>query len=219
MKFINFLGFHAVIAVLAVLAAPLLLVIKYPNTAEHISSVSKIMIPWLCIILLVFVFNNGIKALFASVVSAIDRLKRVGGTGAEFEGRQQDTEPLTKEQIQELSTYVKSVENERTAQQEWAWHFFFKYVNATIYGTQIKMLLDLQHRGKLSDELVTYYNMFLSRLPSATNYKFKSYREYLTSNILVVYDSVQELYQITNEGQQFLKAFNASGLTWDQVPG
>ena len=124
-KLPNFLGFFTVLAVVATLAAPLVLVVKYPAGAEHIASVSKIMIPWLCALLLVCVFNNGIKSLFASVAAAIGRLKRFGGTGAEFDNQQQDVAPLSAEQIREFTTYIDSIKSETAVESRWAWHFFF----------------------------------------------------------------------------------------------
>jgi len=221
MKLLNFLGFLVVLAVVLILASPLALVIKFPASAKHISTVASIMIPWLCIVLLVFVFNNGIKNLFTSIAGAIDRIKRVSGSGAEFEDRQQDeAPPLTQEQVDELSQYVQSLESEKTTQTNWAWHFFLRFVRATVYGTQVKLLQDLELSGAMPpDELVQYYNMFLSRQPTSTGYKFKQYLEYLTSNLLVAYDAAQAAYHITDEGKHFLNAMKEGGLSWEDIPG
>lgn len=110
--------------------------------------------------------------------AAIGRLKKFGAPGftSEFEEQQRDVYPLTKEQVQQLANYIQSVTTVKEGESAWAWHFFIKYVAATIYGSQVKLLISLRDEGaKGSEELLAFYELFLQREPEATYYKFPQY--------------------------------------------
>ncbi|MDA2925585.1 hypothetical protein MYX65_13220, partial [Acidobacteria bacterium AH-259-L09] len=220
--FLSLLGFLIVTFVFALLAAPLYLVVEYPKEAEAFARISETLIPWLCIVLLLFIFNEGVKQVFSSISHAINRIRRLSaaGTTTEFEEQQRDVIPLTTEQAKQLTTYIESLTKVKKGETAWAWHFFIKYVAASIYGSQVKLLEALNDEGpKSTDELLPFYELFLSREPTASNYKLHLYLDYMTSNVLMQADPNSNKYRITPNGKAFLSVLRERGVTWRAFRG
>ncbi len=220
--FRNLLGFLILTFVFALLAAPLYLAVRYPQQAEAFARISETLTPWLCIVLLLFIFNDGVKQVFSSISNAINRIRRFSAAGSttEFEEQQRDVIPLTTEQAKQLTTYIESLAKKKEGETAWAWHFFIKYVTASIYGSQVKLLEALNDEGpKSTDELLPFYELCLSREPTLSNYKLNSYLEYMTSNVLMQLNPQLNKYEITANGKEFLSVLQERGVTWRAFRG
>ena len=220
--FVTLLSFLFAVLVLAALVAPLYLVVRFPDSAEHFTEIARTLIPWVSVVVLLLFFNEGVKQVFAGVAGALSRIKKFGAAGitSEFEEQQRDVSPLTKDQVQKLADYIQSVKTEKEGESAWAWHFFMKYVAVTIYGSQVKLLLSLRDEGpKGPEELLPFYNLFLQRDPKASDYKFAPYIQYLVSNVLIKFDAATSQYVITENGQRFVKLLEEPGVHWSALRG
>jgi len=222
MWYVTLLGFVFGVLVLASLAAPLYLIVEFPDSAKYFTEIAKTLIPWVSVIVLLLVFHEGVKQVFGSLAGALWRLRKIGAPGftSEFEEQQRNVYPLTKEQIQQLADYIQSVKTAKEGETAWAWHFFVKYVAATIYGSQVKLLRSLRDESpKGPEELLSFYKLFLQREPEATHYKFEQYVQYLVSNVLIQFDASNSKYVITANGKRFLKALEDAGVSWSTLRG
>ena len=205
---------------MGIAAAPIYLVIQFPESAEHLTQIAQTLIPWLAIVFLLATFNEGIKQVFAGLAGALSRIKKFGVSGvtSEFEDQQRDVSPLTKEQIQQLEQYIASLTQAKEGETKWAWHYFVKYIAATIYGSQVKLVQSLRDEGpKGSENLLSFYQLFLQRAQRSSNYNFAAYIEYLTSNALIQLDSSKSKYVITELGEHFLKVIEEHGINWNTL--
>ena len=216
------LSFLALGLVLSLLGAPLFLVIAFPASAAHFTAIAKTLIPWLSVVLLLLVFHEGVREVFRALAGALNRLKKLGGGGvtSEFEGQQFDVAPLTSDQLTKLAEYVQSLTDAKEGETLWAWHFFIKYVVATIYGSQVQLLLSLHNEGtQKPGKLRRYYEFFLEREPDSSQYKFESYVQYLISNLLIRLDVESHQYEITAQGEKFLEVLDEYGSAWNMFRG
>lgn len=203
---LNILGFIVLLVTLALLAAPYALVIRFPEQAEHFTAISRTIIPWVAVLLLFLIFNEGVKNLIISISGAIGRLRKISavGTVADLETSQAGIQ-LTSDQIQQITTTVQT-------ESTWAWLFFIKYVHTTIFRSQYELLDSMDREGdKASEELAKHYNRFLSRKPEDFEYSFESWMEYLSTNLLVQFDEPTRKYQLTKQGRVFVLAVRQYG--------
>lgn len=222
MWYVTLLGFGFAIFALALLGAPLYLVVRFPENADHFVRIAETLIPWVAIVILLLVFNESIKQVFSGIAGALSRIRRVSaaGTTTEFEEQQRDVYPLTREQVQQLAQYVESLTKAKEGETAWTWYFFIKYVTATIYGSQVKALYALRDEGpKGPEELLSFYQLFLEREPAGATYKFASYVDYLVSNVLIQFDPTTQKYHLTDNGQHLLRVLDQYGITWNTLRG
>lgn len=218
----TFLGFLVFVLVMALLAAPLYLVIRFPEAGANLTAISRTLIPWLSIVLLLLVFNEGVKQVFGGIAGALHRLRKLGAGGvtSEFEEQQRDVLPLTAEQVQQLAEHIDSLATAKEGESAWAWHFFIKYVSATIYGSQVKLLKALRDEGPQDPVAVLpFYELFLQREPESSQYRFESYVQYLVSNVLIRFDSETSQYEITEHGKRFLAVLDEHQVNWATLRG
>lgn len=219
---LTILGFIFFTAIVLCLMTPLILVIKFPASASDISSVASTLIPWVSIILLLLVFNEGIKQVFSSISLAIDRIKKVsaGGATTEFVEQQRNVYSLTAEQLKQLADWSRNLEKAKQEETTWAWYYYVRFVFSTIYRSQVELLQKLNSDGPLSSgDLRVFYEAFLVRMPTAASYKFESYVQYLTSNFLVnLNDQVGKL-EITEHGRLFLAKLQEAKVSLTSLPG
>ena len=218
MRLLDFLGFLVFVLLIALLGAPLMLAVLYPDSGAHIATISTTLIPWLSIVILFLVFNEGVKQFFSSIAYAVTRIKRLsaGSAVTEFEVGQRSGVTLTNEQIAEVRNTINRLQKEKSLGSETAWLYYLKYVAATVFRSQIELLRELDRRGPLgADELIRFYQLFLTRTPAGTKYEFTSYMQYLTSNLLIQLLPNTGKYEITATGKHFLLKLDEYGIKLD----
>lgn len=203
---LNILGFLVLLAALALLAAPYALVIYFPEQAEYLTGVSHTLVPWIAVLLLFLLFNEGVKTLIASIAAAIGRLKRFSavGTVAELDTIQGGIQ-LSLEQLQQISNTI-------TTESQFAWLYFIRYVNSTIYRSQYDFLLVMnQSATKTHEEAHKFYLEFLARKPDDYEYAVESWLKYLTTSQLIQLDPASDTIQLTHHGRVFIAAVQQYG--------
>jgi len=173
------------------------------------------MVPWGVALLLAAIFSGGLKSLFTKIVETLGRVKSLSAGGAAIELHSQeiaganitnDPSQLIRQYIQELSPEV----NKETL--NLASHFFLRYVSTTIYGSQLRLLEAIEKPPLMSSQAVVYYNQFIASAPELTEYKFESWMEFLTNNMLIQFDASNSNYTITNAGRLFLRETKKANL-------
>jgi len=131
---VNILGFIVLFILIAILAIPFYLIIRFPNSAEHFVTFSKIFIPWIIIFFLLLVFNEGIKLIFSNFASLIKRIRKGGIGPVTYEISQDENIPgkgaMAKEEVDSM---IK--EKDETIK-----FWFYKTITLTIYRSQIELL-------------------------------------------------------------------------------
>jgi len=215
MWFIPLLG----VLVFSILILLMVLVVNYPDSAEHLAEISGTLAPWISIVLLSLVFHKGVKQIIASLAGVLDRRMSIGPTGVQFAGQRQNPQ-LTDEQVQQLQNDIQSLTEEKVRETAWAWYFFVRCILDTIYGTQVKLLISLQDGGpKSSDELFPFYREFQQRAPTDAAYQFQGYVGYLVSNTLILHDTSTDKYALTESGNYFLNHLSQIGISWSTFRG
>jgi len=219
---INILGFIIFLLIITLITSPLYFVIKYPEVATSVAVISKTLIPWLTGLLVLLIFNDGVKTLFSVIARKIEGLKgfSAAGTKTEFEDRQKEVISLTTEEYEQLSKEISNLQDSKKIETGHAWNYYVKYLASSIFGTQVKLLQELNAKGALTfDEIKPFYEEFLKIQKNKTTYEFHSYLNYLNSNFLVQYDKEKKTYLITKHGKFFMSKLEEYGVKWDIFPG
>jgi len=202
---------------LGLLGAPLALIVFYPEQAKYFTEFAATMIPWGVVLLLFAIFSDGIKKLLFKIVEAIGRLKSIsaGVAAVELNAQGLKSSELSPEQIQALRTHMQELSTQNQDVTNLASHFFLKYVGATIYGSQFRLLEALETNPLTPNQAVSFYNQFVASAPKDTDYPFSHWAAYLTDNFLLQFDANSGQYQITQAGQNFLNQAKAANLNAD----
>jgi hypothetical protein len=215
----SILGFLVLLAVLALLASPYALVVLFPEVSESVASISAAAIPWVILLVLFLVFNEGLKSIFESLAGALARVRRVAAGGAVADLDQQESISLTPGQAQELRTHIETLTQQTQQGQNLAQMYYLRYIAVTIYGSQYELLTALEQVGPKSTlEILPYYNTFVSRAPNGANYELNSWLGYLLSNALISFDTETQKYQLGAPGLLFLQEVRRTSYDTSQFP-
>jgi len=206
------LGFVALILMAAILAAPYALVILFPAQDAALATISATAIPWIVVLLVLMIFNEGIKQVFESIGRAIDRMRRVSAAGATAELGEQGTISITPELAQQISERFQQETN-------FGWQYYIQFIHATIYRSQYRLLTSLVDDGpKAADEVAEYYADFASKKPKDAEYPITSWLAYLVNNRLVQFNQETSRYEITQHGAAFVTVLRNLGLDGSHFP-
>ena len=212
--FKTILRFSVIVLIVLLLTAPYSLVICFPAVAQYITEISKTAIPWVIILLLLLIFNQGVKTLIDNLAGMISRIRRISavGTVADLED-QRGHVSLTPEQVNYLRAQVDLLNKQSKDNVNLALTYFLKFIGSTIYGTQYKLLNDIMHNTpKTIGEALKYYNSFVAKFPEGTKYEFNDWVNYLESNFLLQLDSTSQKYGITIAGKIFIEETKKAGV-------
>ena len=200
------------LALLALIPAPLILAVLYPDSGEHISSISKILIPTAAFVFLILMFN---KTLGRFSENILNRVKTLKGKNLSVEFIQSGASLLTLSE-----TDAEILKDKIQTQKNAAQLYYFKYLRATLLGSQVELLSDLHRKGEMTiEEINPYYLQTLKRIPNSEGYSFEQYVYYLTSNFLLQSIELNKKYIITDAAQVLLRELPKAGLSAQSFTG
>ena len=142
-------------------------------------------------------------AIYAGALASIALRRSLGPDDFESRILDQGGAVLTNEQIQELKI-----------DQEIGTRYFLRYIYATIYGSQYRLLQALESGHPINLEIIKadYYSIFVSQLPNTKQPPtFNEWMRYLIENMLIIVTPDGQSYEITRNGVRFLEEIKSTG--------
>lgn len=180
--------------VVALLAHPFWLVVRFPNVAPFVADLYGTLVPWFIGMIILLVFRTPIETFLEGIAKAFTRL-RTGWANTKTEFQQEGIELASGELVIADGT---------------AWHT--RYIAATIFGSQVAALFEMNDKGPRNREgLIQFYSDFLQQ-GGDKNYTFEHWIRYLVENIRAVHVNSEGVYEITPAGRKFVR--DARGVGW-----
>lgn len=199
-----------------VLALPFYLAVTYHDASGDIADIAKVYIPWFVMLVFVIVFHEQVRELIISIATAFRRGFKWGGKDGGIEiGTNQGRADIAHTigghiTDEELADIKQAFANET----DYAWKYFLRYINTTIYGTQFRMLVRASEKGSVSiDEAIDFYIDFLGKSEKKSDeYPTKDWTDYMIENQLIVIDKDNKSYNLGRHGKYFLDSVKAAGI-------
>jgi hypothetical protein len=181
--------------VIALLAHPFWLVVRFPNVAPFVADLYETLVPWLLGMIILLVFRTPIETFLEGLAKAFTRLRSSGSANTAADFQQEGIELGGGEVVVADGT---------------PWHI--RYIAATIFGSQVAALFEMNDKGPRNREgLLQFYTDFL-RQGGDKNYTFEHWLRYLLENIRAVHLNQEGVYEITPAGRKFVR--DARGAGW-----
>ena len=199
-----------------VLALPFYLAVTYHDASGDIADIAKVYIPWFVMLVFVIVFHQQVRELITSLAKAFKGGFKWGGKNGGIEigtnqGRADITNttgtPITDEELAE----IKRAFAEET---DYAWKYFLRYINTSIYGTQYRLLL-LTSKQESVNFFAAYdiYTDFLKKIDKERkDYPFEEWVGYMVENQLIIADEENKSFNIGRHGKNFVDTVKAAGV-------
>jgi hypothetical protein len=198
---------------ISLLGAPFALIVIFPSQADEFTQVSETLIPWLVVLIISVIYVDGIRGFISKLATTLSRVTKLSAGGAAVELHSQDVSTnLTPEQADAIKASIQSIYSEKQGATDLASHFFLKYVGATVFGSQVRFLENLDRAPLNPNQAISFYNEFLSTLSPDAEYSFELWVKYLTENFLIQFNSVSGDYEITQAGRNFVTQARGAGL-------